>query len=320
MTKNELTHCAAELYGDWSRSSNVESNGAWAFAPIGVVATLERDAIGLSQMIAFGKAFNLPVIRWRRELVALDMLGFEDSEVDRLFEDEAHRLYDYFIEGMPMHILSTINSVRGLPNGAMALAYSLQWEGDLVPAPVAAARGFEIITVDVRPAAFWVRVGSTKTRPYTWHGIPLPDLASRIGLAPNDDQIVPIRRAHARAACRSSLLLVCASRARSRRERSAAEADSRLAPSQVGVQGERRVSAAWNGRRAAQPGGQGRGEVVHGAAGVHAHRLQAARALTLAAHPQHLQAPVRPLYDDRVALRARVAAARVGGRPPAHGG
>ena len=103
--------------------ADVAADAAWRFAPIGVLSHVERDTINLAQLRAFAAEFNLPLVRWRLELV--DEEAFGDGSVrEQLYEEEPN-LYGYFVEGAPVHLLETIKSVRKLVNGSPALLDSL---------------------------------------------------------------------------------------------------------------------------------------------------------------------------------------------------
>jgi hypothetical protein len=47
---------------------DIAANPAWAFAPAAVLSNYERHHINRLQCEAFGKAFNLPVVKWKTQL------------------------------------------------------------------------------------------------------------------------------------------------------------------------------------------------------------------------------------------------------------
>ena len=173
-------------------TADVAKDGAWRFAPIGVLSHVERDTINHAQLKAFARHFNLPVVRWRLELVDD---AFDDVQVrEELYEHEPN-LWGYFVEGAPVHLLETIKSVRKLVNGSPALLYSLVVtnEDDQTTLANGIAGGHEMVTLEKPPKAVNVIVGSTPTAPRLWHEVPLDDLSEFIDPTyGGDEQVVPL--------------------------------------------------------------------------------------------------------------------------------
>jgi hypothetical protein len=63
--------------------------------------------------------FNLPIFRWRNELVDGSALETQSMR-DELFNHEPN-LWSYFVEGAPLLLVETIKSVRKLVNGSPGL-------------------------------------------------------------------------------------------------------------------------------------------------------------------------------------------------------
>ena len=139
---------------------------------LGVLSHIERDAINLEQLKAFAKAFNLPMFRWRCVLVDGEIL--EAGEVAGLYDNEPN-LWNYFVEGAPVLLLSTISSVRKLVNGSPGLLDSLTVanDADRDAIEVAYQVGYsdDIVTLESTPIAVNVAVGGTKENPVLWHEV-----------------------------------------------------------------------------------------------------------------------------------------------------
>lgn len=171
--------------------ADLEADAAWRFAPIGVLAVVERDAINLAQLKAFAEAFNLPIVRWRLELVDD---AFESPSVrEQLYEHEPN-LWGYFVEGAPVHLTTTIKSVRKLVNGSPALLDSLNVGNNADRRLLADAyeEGFSEHTLEAAPLAVNVVVGGTAASPRLWHEVPLDDLSGLIPARADGAQVIPL--------------------------------------------------------------------------------------------------------------------------------
>ena len=126
MRRTNVVHPIPDMFLQQMRTvskHDLEEDAAWLFAPIGVLSHVERDAINLGQLKAFAAKFNLPIVRWRNELV--DGSAFEAHSIrDELFNHERN-LWSYFVEGAPVLLGKTIKSVRKLVNGSPGLLDSL---------------------------------------------------------------------------------------------------------------------------------------------------------------------------------------------------
>ena len=147
----------------------------WRFAPVGVLSHLERDTINVRQIYAFAKAFNLPLIRWKLEMVGSMA---DEAKLAGLYEHEG-TLWAYYVVGAPVLLTSTIKATRKLVNGAQGLLHSLSFVGGIVLEEVADAisGGFWEITLDAAPLSVNVTVGGTEEHPRFWHGTAMEDLS-----------------------------------------------------------------------------------------------------------------------------------------------
>ena len=169
------------------KADDVRRDAAWRFTPIGVLAHVERDALNLAQLVEFARFFNLPVIRWRLELVAGDALT--DAEREELYANEPN-LWGYFVAGAPALMSETIKSTRKLVNGTPCLLDSLDAASDADRQRLAAAyakgfehtQGGEVVYCELAemPAAVNVIAGGTAAAPRYWHEMQLDDLSSLI--------------------------------------------------------------------------------------------------------------------------------------------
>ena len=172
-------------------AADVAADSAWRFAPVGVLAHVERDAINHAQLEAFARAFELPLVRWRLTLVDD---AFADPAVrERLYEHEPN-LWGYFVEGAPVHLLETIKSVRKLVNGSPALLDSLVVTNDADRRLLGEKFGGGFSTIDLAepPHAVNVVVGGTEEAPCLWHEVPLDDLSDLLPEYAGSRQMVPI--------------------------------------------------------------------------------------------------------------------------------
>jgi hypothetical protein len=185
MRRTDVVHPIPDMFLQQMRTvskHDLEEDAAWLFAPIGVLSHVERDAINLGQLKAFAAKFNLPIVRWRNELV--DGSAFETHSIrDELFNHERN-LWSYFVEGAPVLLGKTIKSVRKLVNGSPGLLDSLNVinAADLQRIENGYNTGFDknMVTLESMPLAVNVVVGGTEDAPILWHEVPLPDLSRLI--------------------------------------------------------------------------------------------------------------------------------------------
>lgn len=178
-------------------AADLAQDETWRFAPIGVLSQPERNAINHAQVYAFARAFNLPLVRWRRQLLDPQALDRMKENLNELYDHEPE-LWTYFVEGAPVNLTDTIMATRKLVNGTPGLLDSLSFRDGTVPEALAAAydKGVYVeVTLDEPPLSVNVRVGSkaNAARPSLWHGVPLDDLEGLIeSVAGADAQVVPI--------------------------------------------------------------------------------------------------------------------------------
>ncbi len=175
MRKTELIHPIPDSLLQQLRTITPEDlakDPAWRFAPIGVLSHVERDTINISQLKSFAKTFNLPIIRWRCELVDGDIL--QPNIRDELYENEPN-LWCYFVEGAPVLLLETISSVRMLVNGTPGLLDSLTLSNtediDLLERAYNVGYTDDMVTLEKTPLAVNVVVGGTDNSPKLWHEV-----------------------------------------------------------------------------------------------------------------------------------------------------
>ena len=170
-------------------SEDVAADRAWVFAPIAVLSQRERDALNFAQLLRFAKYFNLPLVRWRRELAgASTKMPKEDAE--ELYREEVSNcsIWDYFVQGAPVMLTENQQPSRGLANSSAAILDSLGWErSGQVPEALREARGFRIVELDEPPAFVNVAVGGRQ-----WHGTALPDFSHVLDTDDDGAQVVPI--------------------------------------------------------------------------------------------------------------------------------
>ena len=155
---------------------DLQKDAAWRFAPVGVLSHVERDYINLFQLRAFAKMFNLPIFRWRRDLVD-DSSVLQKSVLDELYNHEPN-LWSYFVEGAPVLLLETISSVRMLVNGSPGLLDSINTtnaaDAALIEDGYNTGYSENMITLNTTPLAINVVVGGTEETPMMWHEVSLP--------------------------------------------------------------------------------------------------------------------------------------------------
>ena len=176
MRQTELLHPISDLFLDSLHTvtdTDITDDPAWQFAPIGVLSHVERDYINLSQLHAFARTFNLPIIRWRSELV--DGSTLEQNVREEIYQHEPN-LWSYFVEGAPALLLETISSVRMLVNGSAGVLESLSItnENDLGLISGAYAAGYDInmTTLENAPVAVNIVCGANNSTPILWHEVP----------------------------------------------------------------------------------------------------------------------------------------------------
>lgn len=194
--RTDVQHPVPEKFIDMLKEvskEDLETDMTWLFAPIAVMSTAERDVLNLSQLRAFAKTFGLVLVRWPKDIVKEAVLGLTKREIETIRNTEPV-LWNYFVEGAPVNLTETINSVRGLVNGTPAILESLRFNDNKVPIDLARAMeegGYREITLgyDEIPQAVNVIVGGEKI---LWHGIRLPDLSNHIESDSPDQQVIPI--------------------------------------------------------------------------------------------------------------------------------
>ena len=176
MRQTELLHPIPDAFidslGPVSRK-DLQEDAAWHFAPIGVLSHVERDYINYRQLHAFAKAFGLPVIRWKRELV--DGAALDHKVKEDIYEHEPN-LWSYFVEGAPtLLVMDTISSVRMLVNGSPGLLDSLTiTDGDdLTSLRMAYEGGYNenMTSLLFPPLAVNIVCGGTDDLPMLWHEV-----------------------------------------------------------------------------------------------------------------------------------------------------
>jgi hypothetical protein len=170
-------------------SEDVAADPAWLFAPIAVLSQRERDALNYAQLLRFAKYFNLPLVRWRRELAGASK-SMPEEDAEELYQEEVSNcsIWDYFVQGAPVMLTENQNPSRGLANSSAAILDSLGWErSGQVPEALREARGFRIVELDEPPAFVNVAVGGRQ-----WHGTALPDFSHVLDTDDDGAQVVPI--------------------------------------------------------------------------------------------------------------------------------
>ena len=176
MRQTELLHPIPDEFLDSLRTvsrQDLQEDAAWHFAPIGVLSHVERDYINYRQLHAFAKAFGLPVIRWKRELV--DGAALDQKVKEDIYEHEPN-LWSYFVEGAPaLLVMDTISSVRMLVNGSPGLLESLtiKDDDDLIRIRMAYEEGYNesMTSLLFPPLAVNIVCGGTDDLPMLWHEV-----------------------------------------------------------------------------------------------------------------------------------------------------
>ena len=174
--------------------ADLEADATWRFAPVGVLAHVERDFINLQQLLAFARHFNLPIIRWRCEMV--DYSAFEPGVRDEIYSHDPN-LWMYFVEGVPVLLCDTISSVRMLVNGSPGLLDSLNITNPadlalIVRAYNAGYNNGAAFTLEETPLAVNVVVGGTENKPMLWHQVSLP-ITNTLSYSGRNTIVTPIR-------------------------------------------------------------------------------------------------------------------------------
>ncbi|KOO26568.1 hypothetical protein Ctob_001207 [Chrysochromulina tobinii] len=159
----------------------------WRFAPIACLSHCERDNFNYLQIVAFAKAFNLPLIRWRLQLAPSCAHLLSEDEMGSALEEEP-AAYGYFCEGVPILFAHSIRSTRKLVNGTPGLLDSLVYKNGM-PDGVrqAFARGGFSVTDSEAPYAVNARVSGG-----LWHGVELDDLSSLVESVASDATVVSL--------------------------------------------------------------------------------------------------------------------------------
>lgn len=294
-------------------AADLRADAAWMFAPVGVLSHVERDSINHAQLIAFARAFNLPIIRWQLKLADGD--GFQDSSLlEQLYAHEPN-LWHYFVEGAPVHLTETIKSVRKLVNGSPGLLDSLNVTNAADRRRIcdAYAAGFQqdadgaavMVTLDKAPQSVNVVVGGTDASPRLWHEVPLDDLTGLIPLSADGAQVVPVLCSgnEEEVDCFSFFGAQQGIAQKLKVKMHQYSLAFALTDFKVPYTGSNpRFRRLWHRVRGIVPDGWS-GLVSGAAPGAHAAQ----------ADPQRLQAAAAALDDARVVLRARLARTRDGG-------
>jgi hypothetical protein len=100
------------------------------FTRIVTMSWKEIFPLTLMQLGRWAKAYNLPLIRWRKTLVG-ESAGFISAvETEALYEHESAGLYEYFVENMPGTFTTNIDTSNGIVNGARNTYVSLTLDDD----------------------------------------------------------------------------------------------------------------------------------------------------------------------------------------------
>ena len=178
-------------------AADLMEDETWRFAPIGVLSRAVRDALNYAQLKAFARAFELPLVKWRRQLLDLEALTRMKDNLNELYDEEP-QLWCYFVEGAPVNLTDTIMATRKLVNSTPGLTNSLSFRDGLVPDVLTEAyneSGYVEVTLAEPPLTVNIRVGSKAgaAQPSLWHGLPLDDPEGLIdSLAGSDAQVVPL--------------------------------------------------------------------------------------------------------------------------------
>ena len=87
-------------------------------AKIAALSWREIYPINLFKIFEFARGNNLPVIKWRKEVVGASASFLLADELDQLYVHENAGMHEFFVQGMPGTYTRNINVQNGIVNGA----------------------------------------------------------------------------------------------------------------------------------------------------------------------------------------------------------
>ena len=168
-----------------------ENDMSWRFPLTAVAGHKEQRIINYKMMHQFAQFYNLPVVRWKQELLDPYILG-DDIDKNKLYEAEP-TLWMYFVRAMPAICRENTAPRRGIANSSPCLFEDLDFGSDGPPTHYTQAmlRGnaYTTITLEKAPTAIIVRIGSKARKNsandiivdrHTWHGKKLDDWSDHL--------------------------------------------------------------------------------------------------------------------------------------------
>ena len=135
-------------------AADVRADPTWLFATIGALSHFEGDRLTAHQAELFARTFDLPLVKWRKELCGEAANWVQGMKRDTLFEEEPG-LWCYFVRGAPAMLLDNIQPTKGLGNGTGGTMHSLTFEDEPPAALLAAEQAgtFSVVVLEEAPLA-----------------------------------------------------------------------------------------------------------------------------------------------------------------------
>ena len=110
-------------------ADEIRKDPLWLQAPIVVPKNDIRHSVNLSQIRAFARRQQLPVLFWRNDLCGKNAEILSPAEVEQLYSTH-NALTSHFVPGVVSYLCYNRNTLRGQVNGARCIAHSLNLHPD----------------------------------------------------------------------------------------------------------------------------------------------------------------------------------------------
>ncbi len=124
-TNSDQPVCEAFLQSLQPLTKEAMSSPEMKNAKIAALSWREIYPITLFKMHEFARENNLPIIKWRKELVGASASFIPADEVDLVYQHEDAGMHEYFVQGMPGTYTRNISVANGIVNGADCIYVSL---------------------------------------------------------------------------------------------------------------------------------------------------------------------------------------------------
>jgi hypothetical protein len=109
--------------------NDLEEDLDWAVAPTAVLSNFERERLNQMKVSIYARMHNLPLVRWRKDVLGSSLDGYSNEILDELYVHEPG-LWAYFCKGAPGFLLANTQPTKGLANGAAIVQHSLSFQGE----------------------------------------------------------------------------------------------------------------------------------------------------------------------------------------------